>query len=138
MKLSYPTVFYHNEEENVYVAVVPDLPGCSTGGDTFEEAYEMAIDAASGWILCELEEGKQPPIPSDISKIKTEDKTLGKGFTSMLFVDMDSYSEKHGVKSVRKSLTIPSWLNSYAESKNLNFSKILQEALIKIWKKETA
>lgn len=39
MELSYPNVFYHNSEENVYVAVVPDLPGCSTGGDTFEEAY---------------------------------------------------------------------------------------------------
>ena len=38
MKLSYPSVFYHDEQEKVYVAVVPDLPGCSSGGDTFEEA----------------------------------------------------------------------------------------------------
>lgn len=48
---------------------------------------------------------------------------------NMLLLDIDSYEEKYGVKSVRKNLTIPAWLNTFAEKNNINFSKLLQDAL---------
>lgn len=52
-------------------------------------------------------------------------------FKSLIVLDMDAYSEKYGTKVVRKNITIPAWLNTYGEKNNINFSKVLQEALLK-------
>ena len=52
------------------------------------------------------------------------------GFTTMIVLDMDSYAEKYGEKSIRKNCTLPAWLNNRAEKMNINFSQVLQEALI--------
>ena len=60
------------------------------------------------------------------------------GFVSMLVLDMDAYAEKYGNKAVRKSLTIPAWLNTYAESKHINFSQVLQDSLMSIYQQEMA
>ena len=49
----------------------------------------------------------------------------------MLVLDIDAYAEKYGSKAVRKNITIPAWLNTYGEKNNINFSKVLQEALLK-------
>jgi hypothetical protein len=56
----------------------------------------------------------------------------------MLVLDMDAYAEKYGNKAVHKNLTIPAWLNTYAESRHINFSKILQDSLTAIYQQETA
>ena len=70
MKLAYPACFYPGEEkEGSYAVVVPDLPGCVSGGDSLEEAFFMATDAASGWVLDELEDGKPVPPASPIKEI---------------------------------------------------------------------
>ena len=58
MKLSYPACFYQDEETGNYVVEIPDLPGCVTGGATLEEAIRMAKDAAEGWLIDELEDGR--------------------------------------------------------------------------------
>ena len=91
----------------------------------------MAPDAASGWILDELEEGNDIPTPSNQKDIVLEDDS----FISLLVLDMDSYSEKYGSKTVRKNITIPAWLNTYGESHNVNFSKVLQESLLALAQK---
>jgi len=52
-------------------------------------------------------------------------------FISMLVLDIDAYAEKYGNKTVRKNITIPAWLNTYGEKNNINFSRILQDALLK-------
>lgn len=127
MKLSYPVCIYP-ETEGGFCAIVPDLPGCITQGETIHEVFEMAVDAASGWILDELEDGNKVPDASCIAKIHADE--YPDGFTSMLILDVDSYAEKHGVKAVRKNCTIPAWLNTIAEKSNVNFSAVLQEALI--------
>jgi predicted RNase H-like HicB family nuclease len=132
MQLTYPAIFY--EGEGGYAVEVPDLSGCTSGGSTLAEAILMGIDAASGWVLTELEDGKPAPKASPIKKIKPD----AGGFVSMLVLDMDAYAEKYGNKAVRKNLTIPAWLNTYAESRNINFSKILQDSLTTIYQKETA
>ena len=61
MKLIYPAIFTPCKEKDGYTVVVPDLPGCITEGNTLIEAIDMGTDAASGWILGELEEGKLIP-----------------------------------------------------------------------------
>lgn len=128
MKLSYPVCIYPNDQEKGYTAIVPDLPGCVTCGDDMQDVFEMAVDAASGWVLTELEDGNTPPKASDIRDVHADE--YPNGFTSMLILDMDAYAEKYGEKAVRKNCTIPAWLNSFAERSNINFSAILQEALL--------
>jgi len=56
----------------------------------------------------------------------------------MLVLDIDAYAEKYGNKAVRKNLTIPAWLNTYAESKHINFSQVLQDSLTSIYQQEIA
>lgn len=130
MKLIYPAIFYQGE--GAYAVEVPDLPGCVSGGATLAEAMLMGTDAASGWVLTELEDGKSIPQASPIVDIHPETG----GFVSMLLLDMDSYTEKYGNKAVRKNLTIPAWLNTFAESKHINFSQVLQDSLMVIYEQE--
>lgn len=126
MKLTYPACFYPDEEKKgAYAVVVPDLPGCVSGGDTLAEAILMGIDAASGWVLDELEDGKTIPPASPLESITPDPG----GFVSIIVLDMDSYAGKYGKKAVRKNLTIPAWLNTFAENNNINFSQVLQDSL---------
>lgn len=132
MKLVYPACFYVDSETGDYAVEVPDLPGCVSGGASLAEAMEMATDAASGWVLTELEDGKPVPKARDIKEIHPEKG----GFVSMLVLDMNAYAEKYGNKAVRKNLTIPAWLNTFAEQNHINFSKVLQESLIGLYQKK--
>ncbi len=125
MKLVYPAIFTPCIEKEGYTVVVPDLPGCVSEGATLAEAIEMGSDAASGWILGELEDGNTIPSASDFNSIKHDSDS----FINLLVLDIDSYAEKYGDKAVRKNITIPAWLNAYGEKKHLNFSKVLQDAL---------
>ncbi|MCL2140006.1 MAG: type II toxin-antitoxin system HicB family antitoxin [Treponema sp.] len=132
MQLTYPAIFY--EGEGGYSVEVPDLPGCASGGATLAEAIAMGTDAASGWVLTELEDGKPAPEASPIKKISPESG----GFVSMLVLDMDAYAAKYGNKAVRKNLTIPAWLNTFAKEKRINFSQVLQDSLTEIYRQEVA
>ena len=129
MKLVYPACFYQDEETGNYTVEVPDLPGCVTGGETLADAILMAEDAASGWVLDELEEGRPAPKASSIGTVTPDEG----GFVSLLTLDMDAYAEKFGNKAVRKNLTIPAWLNTFAEQTHVNFSKILPAALTALY-----
>lgn len=135
MKLTYPACFYPCEKKiGGYTVEVPDLPGCVTEGDSLADAILMAIDAASGWVLDELEDGKPAPAASPLEKIVPDEG----GFVSMIVLDMDSYAEKYGSKAVRKNLTIPAWLNTFAEQSHINFSQVLQESLTELYQKKYA
>lgn len=129
MKLVYPAIFTPCIERKGYTVVVPDLPGCVTEGQDLLDAIEMGVDAASGWILGELEEGNNIPTPT----LRKEDIKLEEAdsFISMFVLDIDAYAEKYGEKTVRKNISIPAWLNTYGEKNNINFSRVLQEALLK-------
>jgi predicted RNase H-like HicB family nuclease len=132
MKLIYPACFYQDDETGGYAVEVPDLPGCVTGGNSLSEAISMGVDAASGWVLTELEDGKPIPRASAIQDIHPDDG----GFVSLLSLDMDAYAEKYGNKAVRKNLTIPAWLNTFAEKQNISFSKVLTDALTALYQQQ--
>lgn len=125
MKLVYPACFYQDPETGNYTVEVPDLPGCVSGGPTLADAILMAEDAASGWVLDELEDGKKAPEASAMDRVRADQG----GFVSLLTLDMDAYAEKYGEKAVRKNLTIPAWLNTFAEKQRVNFSQVLTDAL---------
>ena len=128
MKLIYTAVFEPHDEDDGYTVTVPDLPGCVSEGDNLQNAVDMATDATCGWILGEPEEGNSFPAPTGFFDIPLEGS---KSFKSLLSLDMDAYAEKYGSKSVRKNITIPAWLNTFGEKNHVNFSKILQDALLK-------
>ncbi|MDR1184059.1 MAG: type II toxin-antitoxin system HicB family antitoxin [Coriobacteriales bacterium] len=125
MRLVYPAIFYEDAETGAYAVEVPDLPGCVSGGDTLADAVLMAEDAAAGWVLSELEDGVKMPVASPINAVNPDHG----GFVSMIVLDMDAYAQKYGDKAVRKNLTIPAWLNTFAEANNVNFSQVLQDSL---------
>lgn len=136
MKLIYPACFYEDSETKSYTVVVPDLPGCTTFGKNLSEAIEMGRDASCGWILDELESGKSIPKPSEINSVKLDNDLIdGKAFVSILDLDIESYEHEHSKKLIEKKLNIPVWVNAFVEKNNLNFSKILEDAIIKIQNK---
>ena len=125
MKLIYPAVFYPCKEKEGYTVIVPDLPGCVSEGDNLADAILMGTDAASGWVLDELEDGKQLPVASSPADIDVDEG----GIINLLVLDMDSYAEKYGEKAVRKNISIPSYMNTYVERNDISLSQLVQETI---------
>lgn len=121
MKYVYPAIF---EDDDGKIGVsVPDIPGCFTFGDDMAEALLMAEDAIAMMLVQYENEGQSVPVASSISDIKTD------GIVSLVLADTEKWRKQFDNKAVKKTLTIPSWLNSLAEKAGLNFSQVLQEAL---------
>lgn len=122
MKYVYPVIF-EEAEEGGYNVKVPDIPGTFTCGDDMADAILMAEDVIA-MMLADYEDEKKPvPAPSKIEKIKT------KGIVSLVRADTNEWRKLVDNKSVRKTLSIPNWLNTMAEKAGVNFSQVLQEAL---------
>lgn len=130
----YPACFF--KEENGYSVIFPDLNWLATCGDTQEQAMEMAVDCLAGYLfMCKREQEAVPEASAvesvDIKAVAEELELAAKDcFVNMVSVDMEEYAKKHFEKAVKKTLTIPAWLNKAALEKNINFSQVLQEALI--------
>jgi predicted RNase H-like HicB family nuclease len=132
----YPACFY--KEEEGYSVIFPDLNWLATQGDTLDEAMEMAVECLAGYLhTCQIN-GEMLPKPSKISDIDPRviskqiapDEPMGEAFVNMVSVDVAAYAKQHFEKSVRKTLTIPAWLNAAALEMDINFSQVLQEALL--------
>lgn len=122
-RLFYPAVF-HKEESGFWISF-PDFPECFSEGDDMQQAYENAVDALGLAIVSRESEKEEIPVPVDISEISSDN-----GFVVVLEFDMLAYLKKHNSKAVKKTLTIPEWLNEAAISMGINFSQVLQEALM--------
>lgn len=124
-KLFYPAIF-HTAEEGGYWISFPDLPECLTEGDDMEQAYEMAVNAL-GLALTSRKEELQPiPTPSEPRMITVE----ANDFLAVIEFDMADYKKRTNSKAVKKTLSIPEWLNEEAIALDINFSQTLQEALL--------
>lgn len=124
-KLFYPAIF-HIAEEGGFWITFPDLPECMTQGDDMQEAYEMAVDALGLALTSREEEKEDIPIPSEVSHIELN----ANEYCVVIEFDMLAYKKRTNSKAVKKTLTIPEWLNEEAVSLGINFSQVLQEALI--------
>ena len=131
MTFVYPVCFYPAEEGG-YIAIVPDFNSATTQGDDIKEAIYMAEDLIAGLIVSAIEDGKSFPKPSDPSNDMLESDEYGKGFVSVVLVDLEKKSKefKEQNKAVKKTLTIPQWVNERALALNINFSQTLTDALI--------
>lgn len=124
-KLFYPAIF-HKADEGGFWVTFPDIPECMTQGDDMQQAYEMSVDAL-GLSLSTLEKEHQAiPVASEPDKI-----ILGNNeFCVVIEFDMLAYKKRTNSKAVKKTLSIPEWLNEEATAMNINFSQVLQEALL--------
>lgn len=121
MLFVYPAVFH--KDDGAYWVEFPDLPGCQTYGASLTETMSFAQEALSGYLLTLLEEGREIASPSDISSLSCD----GDDFATLVACDLNQYQD---AKAVKKTLTIPSWLNDRAISMGVNFSQVLQDALL--------
>ena len=125
-KYYYPAVF--TPEKDWYSVVFPDLEGCFTCGDDLHDALCMAQDVLAS-CLCDMEIDDQViPTPSYLEDIKTEKNE----FVNYITCDTEAYRRLYKKISVKKTLTIPQWLNEAAIVRNVNFSQVLQDALLEL------
>ena len=132
----YPACFF--KEDNGYSVIFPDLNYLATQGDTLEDAVSMAVNCLAGYLYTAKMDNEKFPKASKLSDINIDrlsdeldiTGTYTDAFTNMVSVDVKAYAKEHFDKSVRKTLTIPAWLNTAAQEEGINFSKTLQEALM--------
>lgn len=120
----FPAIFEPGENRG-YVVVFPDLPGCITEGATIEEALHMAKDALELYLYGLEEDGDPIPEPTAPDKIRVPEGA----FVSLVEAWMPVVRDEMRNRAVKKTLTIPKWLNDRAEASGVNFSHVLQAAL---------
>jgi len=127
MKYVYPAIF--TEEDGRILVSVPDLPGANTFGDDLADAIYMAENAIEMWICDAENKGEDIPVASSTAALS---KGLKKGtFINLIAADTDEYRRRNDTRAVKKTVSIPSWLNYQAERANAPFSQVLQEGLKK-------
>ena len=121
MKYVYPVILY--PDDGKIGVTVPDLPGCHTYGDDKADALFMAKDAIEMWLW--NAENNAWPIPPASDMLPMEPGEI----LSLIAADTDEYRRTNDTRAIKKTLSIPSWLNSQAEKANAPFSQILQQGL---------
>lgn len=131
MKNTYEYVAIFNYEEdggiNIYF---PDLPGCLSCADNTKEALKNAEEVLGLYMSCCEDDGLEIPEPTPLEKIKCKENEK----PILVSVWMPLARSKIEEVSVKKTLTLPAWLNKLAEEQKINFSKVLQAALKDILK----
>ena len=123
MKYASPVIF--SEGASHIIAYIPDFD-INTQGQNFAEAIEMARDAI-GIMGIDMEDEKETlPVPSDINEVAKEDES---DIVSLVDVDFSEYRRKNDMRTVRRNVTLPSWLNFESEKSGVNVSAVLQKAL---------
>lgn len=131
----YPACFY--KEDDGYSVIFPDLNYLATQGNSFEDAMEMAVECLASYLYIAQRDGEDVPAPSSlvnidpvaVAKELDPDLPVGEAIVNLVSVDVAEYAKKHFEKSVKKTLSIPAWLNEAAVAQGVNFSQVLQRAL---------
>ena len=122
-KYAYPAIF--TKEKEGYSVTFPDIEGCFTCGSTLPEAIERAEDALSLMLFDHEEDGETIPPASDVKTVQQGTAEI----VSLVCCDTVEYRKLYDDRTVKKTLTIPNWLNTLSERAGINFSTTLQEAL---------
>lgn len=125
-KYVYPAIFTP-EEDGGYSIIFPDLEGCFTCGEDLIDGMQMAEDVLALVLYGYEKDEREIPLPSKRENVKLQ----GKEFVNYVACDTMEYRKRYDNKAVKKTLSIPAWLNEKAISMNINFSQVLQEALMK-------
>ncbi len=113
-------------EDGTYSISFPDLPGCFSYGENLYEAQRMAEEAASLHVYGLEQEGEKIPSPStSLPKEETEGNVI-----MPVTIHPDLYRAKRDNERIKTNTTLPAWLKRIAEEKKVNYSRILENALI--------
>lgn len=123
-KYAYPAIF-SPDENGAFNVLFPDVPGCFTCGESLAEAIEMAEDALALMLYHYEEENTPIPAASSIEALSCKDGE----FISFVACDTIGYRKRYNNRAVKKTLSIPEWLNELAIDADINFSQVLQDAL---------
>lgn len=126
MRYVYPAIFTPAEEGG-YLVDFPDIQGCYTDGDDIADAMLYAEDVLPFTLAYYEDNHIDIPDSTPINQIKAPEN----GFVSMVVADTVEYRKKINSRAVKKTLSIPQWLDTLAVRANVNFSNCLQKALIK-------
>lgn len=125
MKYVYPAIF--TPVEDGVLVDFPDLDGCYTDGDNMTDAFDYAEDALNLWLWHNESEHRNIPVPS-----KPENITVPQGSTlAVVKADTLAYACANDTKAIRKSVSIPAWLDNFVSANNISLSNFLQNALIR-------
>ena len=134
MMSRYPACFF--KEEDGYAVVFPDLNYLATSGKSEGEAMAKAVECLAGYLYTSQKDGEQVPEPTAVGDVSIDEVArelqidVDYSFVNMVSVNVAEYAKMYFEKSVRKTLTIPAWLNEAALAKGINFSQTLRDALI--------
>ena len=130
MKAVYPV--YFTKADGVILVEVPDL-GVLTEGKDMNDAIDMARDAMELKCVSMEDAHETIPEPSELGRLNIEEGTFaaeGETIVSLVDIDSSEYRRKTDMKTVRRNVALPSWLNYEAEKAQINVSRVLQEALM--------
>lgn len=133
MKKAYP--IFIAEVEKVFLVYVPDMD-IYTEGNSISDAIEMARDAIGLKGIDYEDDGKELPVPSEyddalrMAKSNADIFDYSIGLLTLVDVDFTFYRMRMNNRAVRKNCTIPYWVCVEADKEGVNYSKVLQEALI--------
>lgn len=113
------------EHESGYTVTFPDLPGAITEGDDFDGCMHHARECLELHLYGMEKDGDEIPHPSAPDKI---DVPVG-AFLVPVEAWIEMFRNEMANKAIKKTLTIPKWLNDAAEAQQLNFSQLLQFAI---------
>ena len=116
MNYIYPAIFYP-EANGKYSVIFPDLNDLATYGDSLADAFAMAQEACAQYLFTSLRDGDALPAPTAIN-------------ANLICVNLDNYARAYDDRAVKKTLTIPAWLNTACDNCGINYSKVLKDALI--------
>ena len=119
----YPAIFEY-EKNNISISF-PDLPGCISCAKNDEEALYMAKDALGLYIVCVEEDSEELPKPTNLQNIVLDKNQKA----TLIEVNMPLFRDAIQNTAIKKTLTIPKWLNDIAEKNKINFSQVLQSSL---------
>ena len=138
MFVNYPALFLKEKDSEAYTVIFPDLEGCISCGDSIDDAFKMAQDALGTYLFEYYTKSKDIPKASNINdigvKLDQDDEkyfSYEGSFKNYVSLDLTDYVKKSSRKTVKKTLSIPSYLNEAGIENNINFSMLLQDALRK-------
>ncbi len=119
MEYVYPAIF-HKNEDGTYTVTYPNLPGCISEGKTLGNAFFMAQSALKQWISYLTDKKMELPAPSSLEDIK---KTSDDELVNFICADVKDS------RAVKRTVSIPKWMDDKAVQSGLSLSRVLQDAL---------
>lgn len=115
----YPAIFHPNQDDGSFTITFPDLPGCITEGKNIGNALYMAQDALRVWLQFTSDEKEPIPAPRDAAQVETAPGE---------FINLVR-AEIKDTKAVRRTVSIPKWMDEQVTAAGISLSRVLQDAL---------